>query len=149
SPEYRNGPNASRIVLPGYKLTKDNEPDDQGIRIPRIVTDCCGARPIHLAVIDGITTVSGGEGRWFDTMKFVQPGVLIAGLNPVSSDAVGTAVMGFDPRAPRATEPFGNCENHLLLAEQTGLGTADLREIEVLGLPIAKARCPFPALGLK
>ena len=150
SPEYRNGPNAARIVLPGYKLSKDNEPDDQGIRIPRIVTDCCGARPIHLAIIDGITTVSGGEGRWFDAMKFIQPGVLIAGLNPVSSDAVGTAVMGFaDPRAPRGSEPFGNCENHLLLAEQTGLGTADLREIEVCGLPIAKARCPFPALGLK
>jgi uncharacterized protein (DUF362 family) len=149
SPEWRTGPYASRIVLPGYKLTKADEPADPGIRIPRIVTDVCGARPIHLAIIDGITTISGGEGRWIDTMKFIQPGVLVAGLNPVSADAVATALMGFaDPRAPRATEPFGNCENHLLLAEQAGYGTADLSQIEVCGQPIQKARCPFPPMGL-
>ncbi len=149
SPDGRTTPDGSRIALPGFELAQDDEPADQGTRIPRIVTDLCGARPIHLAVIDGISTVSGGEGRWSRAMRPIRPGLLIAGFNAVSADAVGTALMGFaDPRAPRGKEPFGNCENHLLLAEQAGLGTADLAQIDVCGLSVSKARCPFPPLGL-
>jgi hypothetical protein len=74
-------------ILNRSKLSKESEPADPGIRIPRVVTDVCGARPVHLAIIDAVTTISGGEGRWMDTMKFIQPGVLVAGLNPVSADA--------------------------------------------------------------
>ena len=74
-------------------------------------------------------------------LKLTTPGVLIAGLNPVSTDAVGTAVMGYaDPRAARGVKPFQNCDNHLLLAEQAGLGIADLAQIDVRGMPIEKAR---------
>jgi hypothetical protein len=51
--------------------------------------------------------------------------------------------MGFDPRAPHYTAPFETRENHLLLAEQAGLGTADLARIEVRGLRIADVRTPF------
>ena len=77
-------------------------------------------------------------------MKFTAPGVLIVGLNPVSTDTVGTAVMGYaDPRAARGTKPFHFCDNHLLLAEQAGLGTADLSQIDVRGLPIEKARYAY------
>lgn len=115
-----------------------------GTRIPRIITDICGARPIHLGIIDGITSMSGGEGPWItDRIRRVTtPGVLIVGLDPVATDAVGTAVMGFDnPRAPRGVAPFGDAENQLVLAEQAGLGTADLARIEVVGRCIADARC--------
>jgi len=116
-------------------------------RIPRAVTDICAARPIHLAIIDGITSMSGGEGPWCaeaGPVKVVTPGVLIAGLNPVSTDAVGVAVMGFDnPRAFRGMQPFHFCDNHILLAEQAGLGVADLARIEVCGVPLAKARHPY------
>lgn len=114
-----------------------------GIRIPRIITDLCGARPIHLGIIDGISVMSGSEGPWCGRpMRFVTPRVLIAGFDPVATDAVGTAVMGFDnPRAPQGTAPFPTGENHLLLAERAGLGTADLARIEVLGLSLAAARC--------
>ncbi len=74
-------------------------------------------------------------------MKVTTPGVLIAGLNPVSTDAVATAVMGYqNPRASRGTKPFAFCDNHLLLGEQAGLGTANLKQIEVRGTPIEKAR---------
>jgi hypothetical protein len=52
----------------------------------------------------------------------VKPGVLIAGLNPVTTDVVSTAVMGYYPRAPRGTAPFQRCENTLLLAEGHGVG---------------------------
>jgi hypothetical protein len=66
------------------------------------------------------------------------------GRNAVSTDAVAVAVMGFDqPRAPRGVAPFAACDNHLLLAEQAGLGTADLGRIEVRGLSIPEARYPY------
>jgi hypothetical protein len=77
-------------------------------------------------------------------LKVTTPGVLIVGLNAVSTDAVGTAVMGYsNPRAQRGIKPFGICDNHLLLAEEAGLGTADLSRIQVQGLTIEKARYPY------
>jgi len=134
-----------KIHPPGLKAGITS--NDPTWRVPRIVVDVCAARPIHLAIIDGITSMSGGEGPWCKDaaeIKFTQPGVLIAGLNPVSTDAVGTAVMGYDnPRAVRGTKPFGFCDNHLLLAEQAGLGVADLNQIDVRGSTIAKAKCPY------
>lgn len=120
-----------------------HEQRDGGYRIPRIVTDLCGARPIHLGIIDGISTLNHGEGIWNNSrpQRIVTPCVLICGLNPVATDAVGTAVMGFpDPRVPRGTAPFGPGDNHLVLAERAGLGTADLARVEVLGVPVDKAR---------
>jgi len=119
-------------------------PQKDGYRIPRIITDIARIRPIHLGIIDGITAMTNGEGWWTideHPSRFAAPGVIIAGFNPVATDAVGTAVMGFDnPRAVHGVKPFTMCDNHLLLAEQAGLGTADLARIEVVGLPIAKAR---------
>jgi uncharacterized protein (DUF362 family) len=134
-----------KIKLPGLKdgITAT----DPTWRVPRIVADVCAARPIDLAIIDGITAMSGGEGPWCSDaaeLKFTSPGVLIVGLNPVSTDAVGTAVMGYDnPRAVRGTKPFHFCDNHLLLAEQAGLGTADLAQIDVRGMAIAKAKYSY------
>ena len=90
--------------------------------------------------------MSGGEGPWCGEklLKATTPGVLIAGFNPVSTDAVGTAVMGYaNPRAARGVKPFQDCDNHLLLAEQAGIGTADLGQIEVCGLSVEKARYPY------
>jgi hypothetical protein len=52
--------------------------------------------------------------------------------------------MGYDnPRATRGIKPFHFCDNHLLMAEQAGLGTADLAQIDVRGLSIQKARYPY------
>ncbi len=112
---------------------------DAGYRVPRIVVDLAAARPIHLAIIDGVQSVAGGEGPWVDGLRVVQPGVLIAGLNAVCTDAAATAVMGYDPRATRGTAPFQTCDNTLLLAEARGLGTADLKQIEIRGLSIDQA----------
>lgn len=134
-----------KIQLPGLKTGIAST--DPSWRVPRIVVDVCAARPIHLAIIDGITSMSGGEGPWCadaGPLKFTTPGVLIVGLNPVSTDAVATAVMGYDnPRATRGIKPFHLCDNHLLMAEQAGLGTADLAQIDVRGMPIEKARYPY------
>lgn len=134
-----------KIKLPGLKTGIASV--EATWRVPRIVADICSARPIHLAIIDGITSMSGGEGPWCreaGPLKATSPGVLIAGLNPVSTDAVGTAIMGYDnPRAVRGIKPFQVCDNHLLLAEQAGVGLADLSQIDVRGLSIEKARYPY------
>jgi uncharacterized protein (DUF362 family) len=130
-----------KLQLPGMK--SGPMPVDSTSRVPRIIVDVCAARPIHLAIIDGITSMKGAEGPWCggeEKLKFVNPGVLIAGFNPVATDAVGTAVMGYDnPRAVKPVRPFDFCENHLLLAEQAGLGTADLKQIDLRGLPLKDA----------
>jgi len=132
-----------KLRLPGLK--EGTFSTDPKWRVPRITVDICAARPVHLAVIDGITAMSGGEGPWCAhdvKLKPTSPGVLIAGFNMVSTDAVGTAVMGYDPRA-RGVRPFESCENHLVLAEQVGLGTADLSKIDVRGLTIENVRYPY------
>ena len=49
------------------------------------------------------------------------------------------ALMGFDSMADRGTPPFETCDNTLKLAEDAGLGTRDLRRIEVIGTPIREA----------
>lgn len=122
---------------------------DPGFRVPRITADLVASRPIHLAVIDGVYTMTGGElpnqqKNWIH--RPVHPGVLIAGLNCVNTDAVATAVMGLDPMADRGTPPFEKSDSTLRLAEQLGVGTRDLNHIEVVGTPIAKARYRFPTL---
>lgn len=114
-------------------------PRDPHYRMPRIVCDVVSVRPIDLAIIDGVESIAGGEGPWIKGLRLVQPGVLIAGTNPVTTDTVATAVMGYNPRAEKGTAPFKVCDNTLLLAEARGLGSADLRRIEVRGVPIDQA----------
>ncbi len=135
------GTRFARDAFPGQK--EGQSTSDAGYRIPRIVVDLCAARPVHLTVVDGITSVSRGEGPWIGKLGLTRPGILLAGLNPVATDAVGTAVMGYDPRGSRGDAPFLKGDNHLLLAEQAGLGTADLSRIEVRGLNIADAKYPY------
>ncbi|NUQ78033.1 MAG: DUF362 domain-containing protein [Polyangiaceae bacterium] len=111
-------------------------------RVPRHTVDALGIRPIDLAVIDGIESVSGGEGPWLRSLKLVEPGLLIAGRNAVSTDAIATAVMGYNPLATTGTECFPG-DNHIAMAMELGLGTADVGQIEVTGLPLDEARFPY------
>jgi uncharacterized protein (DUF362 family) len=90
--------------------------------------------------------MSGGEGPWVPRTQGVHPGVLIAGTNCVTTDAVATAVMGYDSLADRGTIPFEKCDSTLRLAEGLGVGTRDLRRIEVLGTPISRALFDFKLL---
>jgi uncharacterized protein (DUF362 family) len=103
-----------------------------GYRVPRCVADLVAARPVHLAIIDGIEAQTSGEGVSART-RYVQPHVLVAGANTVCVDAIGAAVMGFDPMALRGATPFEKCDSTLQLAEVLGVGTRDPRRIEVIG----------------
>jgi hypothetical protein len=116
---------------------------DPGYRVPHIVADLSAARPIHLSIIDGVESIAGGEGPWIRGVRIVKPGVLIAGLNPVCTDAVSAAVMGYNPRATRGTQPFQKCDNTLLLSEGHGVGTTDLKRIDMRGVPIEQAMFRF------
>jgi len=124
-----------------------DSPRNPGYRLPRVISDLCAARPIHLAIVDGIETMAGGEGPWTTGLSLVQPRLLIAGLNPVSTDAVGTAVMGFNPMDPGGFGTFRNVDNMMELAEAASLGTRNLSEIEVIGERIENVVCPFGPLG--
>jgi uncharacterized protein (DUF362 family) len=113
-------------------------------RVPRTVVDLISARPIHLAIVEGIKTMTGGEGPWVGgDLRPASPGLLVAGTNPVTTDAVSMALMGFDPMAERGTPPFEACDSTLKLAEDAGVGTRDLKRIEVIGTPIAQAVYDF------
>lgn len=130
----------------------------EGWRMPRLLVDITGARPIDLAIIDGIESCVGGEGPWVPGSKPVRPGVLLVGRNPVCTDAVATAVMGYNPRAGRTEPPFRvfkvkpdqivpvqYADNLMLLAEAVGIGAADLNRIDVRGVSIKDALYDFEA----
>lgn len=125
-------------------------PRQDTYRVPRTVVDLISARPIHLAIVEGIKTMTGGEGPWVGgDLQPAQPGVILAGLNPVTTDAVSMAVMGFDPMADRGTPPFERCDSTLKLAEAAGVGTRDLQRIEVIGASIAEAKFDFATIRSK
>jgi len=124
-----------------------SSPRQEGYRVPRTVVDLVGARPIHLAIVEAVKTMTGGEGPWIrEDLQHAAPGVIVAGTNPVTTDAVCMALMGFDPMADRGTPPFERCDSTLKLAEDAGLGTRDLKRIEVIGTPIAQAVFDFAAI---
>jgi uncharacterized protein (DUF362 family) len=125
-------------------------PREDTWRVPRTVVDLVAARPIHLAIVEGIKTMNGGEGPWIgEELTGVAPGIILAGTNPVNTDAVAMALMGFDPAAVRGTPPFEACDSTLQLAEQAGLGTRDLHQIEIAGTPVAEAKFDFAGIRRK
>jgi len=132
----------------------------EGWRLPRVLVDILGARPVDLAIADGIVSMVGGEGPWVLGSKPVHPGILIVGKNCVNTDSVAAACMGYNPRAGRHEAPYRvykNPKNHppdqlqpgdesfqyadnmMLLAEAAGIGSADLSKIDVRGVPIKDA----------
>jgi len=138
----------------------------EGWRLPRILVDIIGARPIDLAINDAVVTTVGGEGPWVLGARPVHPGILVAGRNCVNTDTVTMATMGYNPRAGRHEAPyrvykgptshpkdqltpgdeaFQYADNMMLLSEAVGIGSADLDRIEVRGVPIKDAVFDFEA----
>lgn len=144
---YRNGTmhNCTRKPLTSVtSFTGKSVEGDHGYNVPRFVVDLAAAFPIHLTVIDGISAIQSAEGWWNGSMVSVtRPGVLIAGRNPVCTDAVGAAVMGFNPDAPDRSWPFVNGTNYLALARRKGLGENRTSEIEIAGVDFNTARFEY------
>jgi uncharacterized protein (DUF362 family) len=133
----------------GTPPEKDSDsPREYGYRVPRIAVDVARARPVDLAIVDGIETQTAAESAAQEsgtrrTIRLVKPGILIAGFNPVCTDAVAMAAMGFNPMAERGKAPFEECDSMLKLAEEAGIGTRDLARIEVVGTPVRAVMLPF------
>jgi uncharacterized protein (DUF362 family) len=73
-----------------------------------------------LVVVDGIVAMEG-NGPIIGTPR--ELGIIVAGTNPVSTDAVCSRIMGYDPLKVK----------YLANAHEMGLGEIDLDRIEVLG----------------
>jgi uncharacterized protein (DUF362 family) len=117
---------------------------DHGFNVPRFVVDLNAAFPVQLVVVDGISAIQSAEGWWIgSTVSVTRPGLLLAGRNPVCTDAVSAAVMGFNPDAPDRHWPFVNGTNYLALARRKGLGENRLSELEITGLKLEDARFEY------
>ncbi len=84
----------------------------------------------RVSLIDGFDAMEGdgpGHGRRLGL------GTVIAGTDPVAVDAVAATIMGFEPREIA----------YLRQAEISGLGTADLAAITIVGDPISACRHRF------
>jgi uncharacterized protein (DUF362 family) len=126
-----------------YRSGIHGTPDQTRTRLPRAIVDENQARRINFSLIDGVKTAEAGEGPWIQTMTPIQPGVLVAGKNPVATDAVATAVMGFDPTANFPDAPFIRGDNHLNIAYTLGMGSNRLEDIKVLGAAIKDVQTQF------
>ena len=96
-------------------------PRRRSYRVPRYTIDTLGIRPIDLAIIDGIESMSAGEGPWNKDLQLQKPGVLLAGCNAVCTDAISTSLMGYDPMSKPATGPFPG-DNHIAMGGGVGPG---------------------------
>src|SRR3954469_20109389 len=81
-------------VRPADGLPQEKDPESPRrptYRVPRHIVDAVGTRPIDLVIRDGMETVSGGEGPWIKGLAMQEPGLLLAGRNPVCTDAVAAS----------------------------------------------------------
>lgn len=103
--------NMKGVITPAWKRRLHSDGLTHGI------VDLNRAVRPGLAIVDAIqaTDLNGG--------RIVPVGLLVAGSDCVAVDSVCTRIMGFDPYEVE----------HIALAEEAGLGTADLGQIEVLG----------------
>jgi uncharacterized protein (DUF362 family) len=130
------------VPMQPYVMPNDNrraklhfEGGDISFMLPHSICDLNLARPVHLAVIDGIKNALGGEGVWNSTFRLAQSHVLLAGKDPVATDSVAAYLMGNNPEARKLQLPDGvrQCENYLDLLHQKGIGTNQMSEIEIVG----------------
>ncbi len=93
--------------------------------VPEVVYDICRARPIDLAIIDGLAGLQLGDP--IDGER-VEQGLVAAGWNAQAVDVVGCALMGVDPVSSR----------YLAYLRAAGQGPIALGEIALYGDPLAE-----------
>jgi uncharacterized protein (DUF362 family) len=108
--------------------------------LPRSICDLNAARPVNLAVVDGIKHAMGGEGAWNPSfIPSYQSHALFVGLDPVATDSIGAKLLGLDCEATKLQLPAKNsygdtqCDNYLYLLNSKGVGTNQLNEIQLVG----------------
>jgi Pyruvate/2-oxoacid:ferredoxin oxidoreductase delta subunit len=96
-----------------------------------MLVDIYSASKPALTIVDGITAIEGnGPGAGG---KLVDLGILLAGTDPVAMDTICTEIMGFEQTTVLTTQA----------AARRGLGTNNLAEIEVKGVPLKEVQRKF------
>ena len=96
--------------------------------ISKVIVDINTVLKPHLTVIDGFVAM---EGKGPTDGSPVKMDLIIAGKDPVATDATGARVMGIDPHEI----------SHIRTAHQKGLGNID--DIEIVGSKIEDVRRVF------
>jgi uncharacterized protein (DUF362 family) len=90
----------------------------------------------RLTIIDG-TVGMEGMGPVYGEPAYMR--LLISSFDCVAADAVASTVMGIDPYET----------SYIALAEEQGLGCADVSQIRVVGKTVAEVRRPFKRITLE
>jgi uncharacterized protein (DUF362 family) len=100
--------------------------------VDEVIVDLFSFHPADYAILGGCWGVEG-DGPSAPGARSVHYSVILAGANAVAVDAVGAALMGFDPGRIR----------HLRLAERKGFGGWDLALIWTRGNEVDQVRRVF------
>lgn len=94
--------------------------------------------PIDLTILTGM---NGMYGTGPSDGKPVQSDLIVAGTDPVATDAVAARIMGFLPQAV----------HYLFTLYRRGIGEADVKKMELRGVPLVQAEESYSmaALGQK
>jgi len=118
----------------GIRSKLHYEGGEIGYHLPRSICDLDMARAVTLAIIDGVKNAVGGEGPWNQLFTPAAYNLLLAGKDAVATDSIASMVMGQNPENEHFERPPGGfCDNHLFLANQKGMGTNKLQDIELVG----------------
>ena len=109
---------------------EDRKKFHREIDLANVLADLVKAAPPGLTIVDAVTAMEG-FGPHGGTP--VDLGLVIAGTEVVAVDAVGTYLMGFDPRSLAV----------LQVAEKLGLGSIDLADVQVVGEDLEAVRKIF------
>ena len=112
-------------VMPGAEKRKTHQ-----LGLEQAIADLNAVVKPHFAVMDGLV---GMEGLWEYPDDCVRPGLVGASRDPVALDSVFARIMGVEVQEVM----------HLQYCQDRGLGMADPKEIEVIGIPILEVRRPF------
>jgi len=112
-------------VLPGKEKKRTHQ-----LGLDRGIVDLNRVMKPHLTVVDGIVGRAGTHTRDADRVAL---NCIVAGTDVVAVDAICATVMGFDVEDIL----------HIRLADEAGLGEADLDRISVYGERIANVARPF------
>ena len=109
-------------------------------RLTEKLLDLLGIIRPHLSIIDGLWAMQGqGPTSPFPEDIIEDMNVLVAGRNPMAVDAVGTMLMGFDPKDIPV----------LAKAEQEGLVGYDTDSISLVGSPLEICARKFRAPDMR
>ena len=96
----------------------------QEVAVSKVLVDFCKAYPPDLNIIDGFTV--DYEKVDLRKTRVREANLAFASYDIVAIDAAANRVMDFDPEKIL----------HIKIAEEVGLGTADLAKLTILGDPI-------------